>query len=203
VSRGLRAAYRLHVGPQLTFEAAKEYVSYLRELGVMHLYLSRCSRRERVPRLRRCRLESPAISAERPCGGSDRAGWPSAGLRRRRIQDEDTVGSTGELVGLGIKLAASTVRRILKDDGIDPAPRGLDATWAEFLRQQASSILECDFLTVDTVFFKRLYVLFFIELATRRVHLAGLTAGPDGSWVTQQARNLLMELDDQGVRGGT
>jgi transposase InsO family protein len=106
----------------------------------------------------------------------------------------------GELVGLGMKLAASTVWRILRDAGIDPAPRRLEATWAEFLRRHAASILECDFLTVDTVFFKRLYVFFFIELATRRVHLAGITTNPDGPWVTQQARNLLMDLDDQGIR---
>ena len=69
----------------------------------------------------------------------------------------------------------------------------------EFLRQQAASILECDFLTVDTLFLKRFYVLFFIELATRRVHLAGITTNPDGPWVTQQARNLLMQLDDDSV----
>jgi hypothetical protein len=60
--------------------------------------------------------------------------------------------------------------------------------------------LECDFLTVDTLFLKRFYVLFFIELATRRVHLAGITTNPDGRWVTQQARNLLMELGDKGIR---
>jgi len=106
----------------------------------------------------------------------------------RRIQ--------GELVGLGVRLAASTVWSILKKAGIDPAPRRLEATWAEFLRRQAASILEGDFLTVDAVFFKRLYVLFFIELATRRVYLAGITTNPDGPWVTQQARNLIMELDD-------
>jgi putative transposase len=109
----------------------------------------------------------------------------------RRIQ--------GELMGLGIKLAASTVWTILREAGIEPAPRRPETSWAEFLRQQAASILECDFLTVDTVFFKRFYVLFFIELATRRVHLAGITANPDGRWVTQQARNLLMHLDDEGV----
>src|SRR5438034_89111 len=105
----------------------------------------------------------------------------------------------GELVGLGIKLAASTVWAILKDAGIEPAPRRLEQSWAEFLRQQAASILECDFLTVDTLFLKRFYVLFFIELATRRVHLAGITTNPNGRWVTQQARNLLMRLDDDGV----
>src|SRR5712692_8751198 len=88
---------------------------------------------------------------------------------------------------------------ILREAGIEPAPRRLESSWAEFLRRQAASILECDFLTVDTVFFKRLYVLFFIEVASRRVHLAGTTANPDGAWVTQQARNLLMRLDDEGV----
>jgi putative transposase len=116
----------------------------------------------------------------------------NSGWGYRRIQ--------GELVGLGIKLAASTVWTILKQAGIEPAPSRQSMSWAEFLRAQAASILECDFLTVDTLFLKRFYVLFFIELATRRVHLAGITTNPDGRWVTQQARNLLMELDDQGVR---
>jgi hypothetical protein len=69
-----------------------------------------------------------------------------------------------------------------------------------FLRRQAASIIECDFLTVDSVFFKRFYILFFIELASRRVHLAGVTANPDNAWVAQQARNLIMRLDDHGVR---
>jgi transposase InsO family protein len=110
----------------------------------------------------------------------------------RRIQ--------GELVGLGIKLAASTVWTILKEAGIEPAPKRLEQNWSEFLRAQAASVLECDFLTVDTLFLKRFYVLFFIELATRRVHLAGVTTNPDGCWVTQQARNLLMELGDKGLR---
>jgi transposase len=104
----------------------------------------------------------------------------------RRIQ--------GELVGLGIKLAASTVWTIPREAGIEPAPRRLDLSWTEFLRRQAASILECDFLTVDTVFLKRLYILFFIEIQSRRVHLAGISANPDGAWVTQQARNLLMRL---------
>src|SRR5215218_1964381 len=105
----------------------------------------------------------------------------------------------GELVGLGIKLAASTVWTILKEAGIEPAPKRLEQNWSEFLRAQAASILECDFLTVDTLFLRRFYVLFFIELATRRVHLAGFTTNPDGRWVTQQARNLLMELEDDGI----
>jgi putative transposase len=115
---------------------------------------------------------------------------PSWGYRR--IQ--------GELVRLGIKLAASTVWTILKEAGVEPAPKRLETSWSEFLRQQAASILECDFLTVDTLFLKRFYVLFFIELATRRVHVAGITTNPDGRWVTQQARNVLMELGDEGIR---
>jgi putative transposase len=94
----------------------------------------------------------------------------------RRIQ--------GELVGLGISLAASTVWVILREAGIEPAPRRLESSWAEFLRRQAASILESDFLTVDTLFFKRFYVLFVIELASRRVRLCGVTANPDGAWVS-------------------
>jgi hypothetical protein len=81
----------------------------------------------------------------------------------RRIQ--------GELVGLGVELAASTVWTILREEGIEPATKRVEPSWAEFLRAQAGSILECDFLTVDTLFLKRFYVLFFIELATRRVRL--------------------------------
>jgi transposase len=110
----------------------------------------------------------------------------------RRIQ--------GELVGLGVSLAASTVWEIVRREGIEPAPRRLESSWAEFLRRQAASILECDFLTVDTVFLKRFYILFFLELASRRVRIAGITANPDGAWVTQRARNLVMDLDDERVR---
>jgi putative transposase len=106
----------------------------------------------------------------------------------------------GELVGLGIKIAASTVWTILREAEIEPAPPRLESSWAGFLRRQVANILECDFLTVDTVFLKRFYILFFIELQSRPVHLAGITANPNGAWVTQQARNLLMRLDDEGVR---
>lgn len=105
----------------------------------------------------------------------------------RRIQ--------GELKQLGIAIAPSTVWSILKDEGIDPAPRRAGLCWREFLSRQATGIIACDFLTVDTVFLRRFYALFFIEIATRRVHLAGVTSNPDASWVTQQARNLVARWD--------
>jgi transposase len=101
----------------------------------------------------------------------------------------------GELTGLGYKLAPSTVWQILKDAGIDPAPRRAGPTWRAFLARQATTILAVDLFHVDTVFLRRLYVLFFIEHGTRRVHLAGITARPAAGWVTQQARNLLMNLE--------
>jgi putative transposase len=109
----------------------------------------------------------------------------------RRIQ--------GELNGLGYKVAPSTVWKILNDAGIDPAPGRQGQTWHAFLAAQAHTILAADFFHVDTVFLRRMYVLFFIEHGTRRVHLAGITANPTGSWVTQQARNLLMDLGDRAA----
>jgi putative transposase len=103
----------------------------------------------------------------------------------------------GELTGLGHTLAPSTVWRILKDAGIDPARRRAGDTWRTFLAGQSATILAADFFHVDTVFLRRLYVLFFIEHGTRRVHLAGISAHPAGGWVTQQARNVLMNLEGQ------
>jgi transposase InsO family protein len=109
------------------------------------------------------------------------------GWGHRRIQ--------GELVRLGHKIAYSTVWEILKKAGIDPAPQRSGPTWGEFLSAQAHRIIACDFLHVDTVLLRRLYVLIFIEHGTRRLHIAGVTANPTGPWVAQQARNLAMDLD--------
>jgi putative transposase len=96
----------------------------------------------------------------------------------------------GELLKLGLPVSLSTVRRILLANRLGPAPRRSGPGWREFLRQQAASMLACDFFTVETLSLRRFYVLFFIELETRRVHLAGCTTNPTGAWVTQQARNL-------------
>jgi len=96
----------------------------------------------------------------------------------------------GELRGLGIRIGASTIRSILRRSGIGPSPRGFGPSWPEFLRAQARGILACDLLTVETAWLRSLYVFFFIEIDTRRVHLAGVTRNPDAAWVTQQARNL-------------
>jgi transposase InsO family protein len=96
----------------------------------------------------------------------------------------------GELLKLGVRVSPSTVRRLLLAAGLKPAPRRTGPSWREFLRQQAASTLACDFFTVETIALRRYYVLFFIELGTRRVHLAGCTTNPTGGCVTQQARNL-------------
>ena len=103
----------------------------------------------------------------------------------------------GELATIGIRLAPSSVWAILRSHGIEPTPRRSGPTWAEFLRAQATTLLACDFFTVDTVLLRRLYVLFFIEIDSRRVHLSGVTANPIGAWVTQQARNLSLVLAER------
>lgn len=115
----------------------------------------------------------------------------NASWGHRRIQ--------GEMVGLGYRVAASTVWKILHEAGVDPAPRRCGPTWQQFLTAQAHTILACDFFTIDTVFLKRIYVLFFVEIATRQVHLVGMTAHPTGAWVAQQARNLLTDLDQRAA----
>jgi len=104
----------------------------------------------------------------------------------------------GELSKLGLSVSPSTVRRLLARAGLGPAPRRSAPSWREVLRAQGASVVACDFFTVETALLRRYYVLFFIELQTRRVHLAGITANPDSRWVTQQARNLSVSgaLDD-------
>ena len=96
----------------------------------------------------------------------------------------------GELLKLGHRVSPSTVRRLLLGADLRPAPRRAGPSWRDFLRQQAASVLACDFFTVETVGLRRVDVFFFIELGSRRVHLAGCTTNPTGAWVTQQARNL-------------
>jgi len=116
---------------------------------------------------------------------------PSWGYRR--IQ--------GEVLKLGFKISHMGVAKILRRQRIPPAPRRAGhRTWREFVRQHAAQILACDFFTVETVWLQRLHVLFFIELASRKVHLAGVTAHPSGQWVAQQARNLAWKLQDRTLK---
>ena len=103
----------------------------------------------------------------------------------------------GELTKLGVTAAPSTVYEILRAAGIDPAPRRSGPTWRQFLQAQAAGIVAVDFLHVDTVLLRRLYVLIFIEHGTRRMHLGGVTAHPTGDWTVQQARNLALTLDER------
>jgi putative transposase len=99
----------------------------------------------------------------------------------------------GELRKLGVRVGTTTIRRILKAAGLGPAPRRSGPTWSQFLGSQVQGVLATDFFTVETIRLKTLYVLFFIGLSTRKVHLAGVTEHPDSAWVTQQARNLVID----------
>jgi putative transposase len=106
----------------------------------------------------------------------------------------------GELGKLGFRVSPTSIRRLLARARLEPAPRRAGPNWREFLRGQAASVVGCDFFTVESVFLRRYYVLFFIAHASRRVWLAGCTTNPSGAWVTQQARNLGLDFSDRGVR---
>ncbi len=103
----------------------------------------------------------------------------------------------GELRKLGIRVAATTIRSLLRSARRGPAPRRTGPSWTEFLRAQAHGIIACDLFTVETAWLRTLYVLLFIELGRRRIHLRASTVHPDAAWVTQQARNLAMDRDDR------
>jgi putative transposase len=103
----------------------------------------------------------------------------------------------GELKGLGISVSATSVRKVLLEAGLQPAPQRTHSSWRTFLRAQVASMLACDFLTVETVFLQRISVLFFISLGTRRIEYVACISNPDGRWITQQARNLAMQFEDK------
>jgi putative transposase len=106
----------------------------------------------------------------------------------------------GELRKLGITVSATLVRKVLAHAGIPPAPDRAASSWRSFLRQHENTILACDLFTVDTVWLRRLYVLFFVSIGTRRVEYVACTSAPDTAWMSQQARNLLMDVDDRSQR---
>ena len=106
----------------------------------------------------------------------------------------------GELAKLGLQASPTSIRRLLARARLGPAPRRAGPSWRDFLGAQAASIVACDFFTVETVFLRRYYALFFIEHASRRVRLAGCTTNPDGRWVAQQARNLGLSFAEQQIR---
>jgi putative transposase len=103
----------------------------------------------------------------------------------------------GEVVGLGYRVSPATVWNILRQTGLGPAPRRTGPNWRRFCRAQAKTMLACDFFTVDTVWLRRVYVFFVLEVGTRRIHILEVTRHPTGEWVTQQARNLLLSFHER------
>ena len=106
----------------------------------------------------------------------------------------------GELAKLGFRVSPTSIRRLLATAKLGPAPRRAGPSWREFLRAQAASIIACDFFTVESVFLRRYYALFFNAHGNRRAWLAGCTRSATGEWVTQQARNLGLDLGESAVR---
>ncbi|MDN3360062.1 hypothetical protein [Actinomadura sp. DC4] len=145
-----------------------------------HAARSRPKRPGRPPTVRSIRVLVLRLVRENP-------GW---GYRRVH----------GELLVLGVKVAASTVWEILKDAGINPAPERVSSTWASFLRSQAEALLACDFFETVTLCGARMYVLAVVEHHSRRIRVLGATAHPTATWVIQAARNLVMELHGAGCR---
>ena len=147
-------------------------------LGRRHAHMSRPKRPGRPRTVRSVRDLVLRLARENP-------GW---GYRRLH----------GELLVLGVKVAASTVWEMLREAGIDPAPERAASTWADFLRAQANALLACDFLETVTLTGTRMYVLAAIEHASRRIRILGATAHPTAAWVTQAAKNLVMDIEDTG-----
>jgi transposase InsO family protein len=145
-----------------------------------HAAVSRPRRRGRPPTVRSIRALVLRLVAENPSWGY------------RRVH--------GELLTLGVKVAASTVWEILREAGIDPAPDRAGTTWTQFLRSQAEALLAADFIETITLTGTRMYILAVIEHASRRIRILGATPHPTAAWATQVARNLVMDLDDAGCR---
>jgi transposase len=143
-----------------------------------HAHMSRPKRPGRPRTVRSVRALVLRLARENP-------GW---GYRRLH----------GELLVLGVKVAASTVWEILKEAGVNPAPERAASTWADFLCSQADALLACDFLETVTLTGARMYVFAVIEHANRQIRILGATAHPTASWVVQAAKNLIMDLDDAG-----